>query len=95
MDKTNWDFKPKPVNTGTMRDGKLDEKLHIFRTDPVSEVEGIVAFQFETGGFTIAFKRGMSMTEVADKLEGTARRVRQYQERGWPDAKAYRIDGAH
>lgn len=74
----------KRTNDGTMRNGKLDEGLKTFRTIPVTSDEGMIAFQFETGGFTIAFKKGMSMTHIADKLEGTAARLRKYQEQGWP-----------
>jgi hypothetical protein len=86
MEKTQFATAPgtKPVNSGTVRNGKLDEALDYFRALPIDEKSGMMAFQFETGGFTIAFKRGDSMTHVADKLEGTAARLRQYQERGWP-----------
>lgn len=87
MEKTHFDFTPKPTNTGTMKNGKLDEKLSYFRTEPISEDEGIIIFQFETGGFTLSFKRSMDMSAVADKLEGTAARLRMYQERGWPEGK--------
>lgn len=86
MDKTNFHVAAgtKPVNTGTQRNGKLDEMLSYYRTEPISQDEGCIIFQFETGGFTMSFSRKMSMSAVADKLEGTARRLRTYQERGWP-----------
>jgi hypothetical protein len=74
----------KRTNDGTMRNGKLDEALDYFRAMPVSAEQGMMAFQFETGGFTISFKRGDTMTHVADKLEGTAERLRKYQREGWP-----------
>ncbi|MGW8370124.1 MAG: hypothetical protein ACWGPN_15775, partial [Gammaproteobacteria bacterium] len=74
----------KRTNDGTMRDGQLDEGLVIFRTEPVDEHSGVVIFQFETGGFNISFRAGMTMTEMADKLEQTAERVRRYKKNGWP-----------
>ena len=86
MEKTQFPVAQgtKPVNTGTQRNGKLDEKLSYYRTEPISQDEGVIIFQFETGGFAMSFSRNMDMTAVADKLEGTAARLRQYQERGWP-----------
>lgn len=88
MEKTNFPVAigTKPVNSGTQVNGKLDEKLSQYRTQVISQdpPEGIIIFQFETGGFSVSFKRGMSMSHVADKLEGAARRLRMYQERGWP-----------
>jgi hypothetical protein len=74
----------KRTNDGTMRNGQLDEALEYFRALPVDDRTGMMAFQFETGGFTISFRRGDSMTKVADKLEGTAERLRKYQREGWP-----------
>lgn len=76
--------KEKRTNDGTIRNGQLDEGLKWFRTDPVDENMGIIAFQFETGGFNVTFKRNMTMTEIADKFEELAYRVRRYQRDGWP-----------
>lgn len=73
-----------PTNSAKLRDGKLDDELQIFKAEPIDDKSGLVAFQFETGGMTISFKRGMTMTEFADKLEGAAERIRRYQRDGWP-----------
>ncbi len=72
------------INDGTMKDGKLDEKLKWFRTDPVDEDSGVIIFQFETGGLSSSFSRKMSMSQVADKFEELAHRIRRYQNSGWP-----------
>lgn len=74
----------KRTNDGTIRNGVLDEHLDTFRTLPISADEGMIAFQFETGGFTISFRKSDTMTKVADKLEGVAERLRKYQREGWP-----------
>ncbi len=86
MEKTKFPVAPgtKPVNTGTQKNGKLDEKLSNYRTEPISPTEGLILFQFETGGFSISFKKDTPMSDVASKLEGAAHRLRNYQERGWP-----------
>jgi hypothetical protein len=72
------------TNDSPLRNGQLDEGLKWFRTEPVDENSGVVIFQFETGGFNVSFKRKMTMTEIADKFEELAVRVRRYQANGWP-----------
>jgi hypothetical protein len=72
------------TNDGTMRNGQLDEGLKWFRTEPIDETSGIVIFQFETGGFNMSFKAGMTMEQMADKFEETAMRLRRYKQNGWP-----------
>jgi hypothetical protein len=72
------------TNDGTMRNGQLDEGLKWFRTEPIDEKSGIVIFQFETGGFNMSFKAGMTMEQMADKFEETAMRLRRYKQNGWP-----------
>lgn len=78
----------KRINDGTMRDGLLDEYLDQFTTQPVDEHTGLILFQFETGGFSVSFHKGDTMTRVADKFEGIAERIRRYQREGWPEIKA-------
>ena len=72
------------TNDSKLRDGKLDEGLKYFRTQAVDENSGLIVFQFETGGFNLSLNRKMTMTNVADKLEATAERLRKYQREGWP-----------
>jgi len=76
------------TNDSKLRNGQLDEALRGFKTEPIDKDSGIILFHFETGGFSVAFKRGMTMTEIAAKLEWTAERVRRYQATGWPMIKA-------
>ena len=72
------------TNDSKLRNGVLDEQLNLFYTQAVSENAGLLYFQFETGGFNIAFDRKMTMTHVADKLGACAERLRKYQREGWP-----------
>lgn len=78
----------KRTNDGTVRNGQLDESLNWFRTDPIDENMGVIIFQFETGGFSVTLKRNMTMTQIADKFEELAHRVRRYQANGWPMIRA-------
>lgn len=80
---------PKPINTGTQRDGQLDEHLKAFWTE-AADNQGAMCFQFETGGFKMVFRAGMTMTEMADKFAEAEHRMRGYKVNGWPVIK-----GAH
>jgi len=63
---------------------KLDEKLKFFRTEALSHDVGLLVFQFDTGGFSIEFKREMTMTHVVDQLHAGASRLERYQNEGFP-----------
>lgn len=77
----------KPLNTGTVRGGLLDEHLSQFWVETANNM-GAMCFQFETGGMKVVFRQGMTMTEWADKFEEAAERMRRYQAAGWPNVMA-------
>lgn len=83
------------TNSSKLNHGQLDEKFVNFRIVGINDQKAAIAFQFETGGFMLEFDTRMTMTEIADRFDAAAERVRKFQREGWPMQKATIHEGHH